>query len=78
MALTATTTTSSQMEIIQSLDMQTPVIVSVPPIKDNIFFCVLDKSTISTSFGPLCDRLANQRAKMGVTIIFLSQICLKL
>ena len=40
MALTATATTSSQAEIIQSLDMQNPVIVSVPPIKDNIFYCV--------------------------------------
>ena len=70
MALTATATTSSRTEIIRSLDMQNPVIVSVPPIKDNIFFCVLDKCTISASLGPLCDRLAIRRINMGRTIIF--------
>ena len=57
MALTVTTTTSSQNEIIQSLDMQKKnkktVIVSVPHINDNIFF------TVSASLGPLCDRLAS-------------------
>lgn len=71
MALTATATTSSQAESIQTLDMQNPVIVSVPPIKENIiYYCVLEKSTISTSLGPLCDRLASQRTSMGRTIVF--------
>lgn len=66
MALTATATTSSRAEIIQSLDMQNPVIV--PPIKDNIFYCVLEKSSISASLCPLCDRLASRRTSMGRTI----------
>ena len=70
MALTATATTSSRAEIIQSLDMQNPVIVSVPPIKDNIYYCVSEKSSISASLGPLCDRLASRRTSMGRTIIF--------
>ena len=70
MALTATATTSSRAEIIQTLDMQNPVIVSVPPIKENIYFCVLEKSNINTSLGPLCDRLANRRTSTGRTIIF--------
>ena len=70
MALTATATTSSRTEIISSLDMQKPVIVSVPPIEDNIFYCVLESSTLSTSFGPLCDRLAARRTTIGRTIIF--------
>ena len=67
MALTATATKSTRHEIIKSLDMQKPVIVSVPPVKDN---CVSDKSTITFSLGPICDRLAHQRTEMGRTVIF--------
>ena len=50
--------------------MQRPVIVSVPPIKDNIFYCVSNKFTVTFSLGPVCDRLAHQRTDMGRTIIF--------
>ena len=70
MALTATATVSSRNEIIRSLDMQKPVVVSVPPIKENIFYCILEKSTINVSLGPLCDRLSSRRTSMGKTIIF--------
>lgn len=70
MALTATATKSTRAEIIKSLDMQRPVIVSIPPIKDNIFYSVSNKFNIPFSLGPVCDRLAHQRTDMGRTIIF--------
>ena len=70
MVLTATATVSSRNEIIRSLDMQKPMVVSVPPIKENIFYCVLGKSTINVSLGPLCDRLSSRKTSMGRTIIF--------
>ena len=69
MALTATATRSTRTKIIRSLDMQKPVIVSVPPVKKNIFFCVSGKSTVSLSLGPLVERLAQQRKSMGRIII---------
>ena len=47
-----------------------PVIVSIPPIKDNIHFCVSEKSSISLSLSPVCEALADQRTKMGRIIIF--------
>ena len=70
MALTATATKSTRAEIIKSLDMQRPVIVSIPPIKDNIFYSVSNKFKITFSLGPACERLAHQRTDMGRTITF--------
>ena len=40
MALTATTSVSTRKEIIKSLDMQNPVVVSVSPMKENILLCI--------------------------------------
>ena len=50
--------------------MQEPVVVTVPPVKKNIFFCVAEKTTISVSLGPLVDRIGQRRTSMGRTIIF--------
>lgn len=70
MALTVTATKSSRADIIKSLCMQKPVIVSTPPIKDNIHYCVSKKSSISLSLSPVCQALANRRTKMRRIITF--------
>ena len=70
MALTAMATKSSRIDTIKSLCMQKPVVVSIPPIKDNVYFCVSEKSTVTLSLSPVCDILASQRTKMGRIIIF--------
>ena len=57
MALTATATVSTRREIIKILDMQKPVIVSIPPIKDNIFFCATPRGSLSLSLSPISDIL---------------------
>ena len=61
MALTATATRTTHNDVIKSLDMQSPVIVSISPMKDNVIYCVSPKASIPSSFGPLADRLAAQR-----------------
>lgn len=70
MALTATATKTTRTSIIKILDMQTPTVVSVHPCKDNIMYYVREKSSISSSFSPICDKLACKRTAMGRTIIF--------
>lgn len=65
MALTATATYSSKNDI-RSLCMQNPVVVSILPIKNNIQFCVSEKSSISLSLSPICEALANQRTEMVI------------
>ena len=73
MALTATATVSTRREIIKILDMQKPVIVSIPPIKDNLFFCASPRGSISLSLSPIIsDILIRQRIAMGRIIIFCS------
>ena len=47
MVLTATATVSTRKEIIKSLDMQDPVIVSVSPMKESVHYCVAVKTTLS-------------------------------
>ena len=70
MALTATATRTTRNDVIKSLDMQTPVIVSIPPIKDNIIYCVSQKNSICLSLGPVVDKLVAQRTSMDRIIIF--------
>ena len=70
MALTATATKASRREIIRSLDMQKPELITVPPVKHNIIYAVAKKSSIALAFVPLAKNLAEQRLSMGQTIIF--------
>ena len=53
MALTATATVSTRREIIKILDMQKPVIVSIPPTKDNLFFCATPRGSIAYLYHQL-------------------------
>ena len=43
MALTATATITTQKFIIRSLSMQSPEVIYIPPIKDNIIYVIIDK-----------------------------------
>jgi len=43
MALTATATLSTQTSIFQSLNMKTPEVIYIPPIKKNVIYSVLEK-----------------------------------
>lgn len=70
MALTATATKTTRASIIKSLDMQHPMVLSVPPVKDNIVYSVAEKSSINLAFDPLAKQLAEQRMDMGRVIIF--------
>ena len=46
MALTATATITTQNIVIRSLSMQSPEVIYIPPIKDNILYAVIDKPKI--------------------------------
>ena len=72
MALTATATVSTRKEIIKSLDTQNSI-VSVSPMKENIFFCA-SRMKVNESFLPICDKLANRRATMDRIIHILPDI----
>ena len=69
MALTATATKTTRASIIKLLDMHTPTVVSVHPGKNNIMYYVNEKSSISGSFTPICDKLAEKSTAMGRMII---------
>ena len=71
MALTATATVSTRREILRVLDMQNPVIVSIPPIKDNIFFCANPRGSVSLSLTPISDKLSGQRTAMGYFLLYI-------
>ena len=70
MALTATATKTIRASIIKILDMQTPTVISVHPGKNNIMYYVKQKTSVSGSFAPICDKLAHKRTAMGRMIIF--------
>ena len=58
MALTATATITTQKNIIRSLSMQSPEVIYIPPIKDNILYAVIDKpKIIGDYFKGIIDRL---------------------
>ena len=70
MALTATATNTTRAAIIKTLDMRKPTVISVHPGKENIMYYVVEKSSLSVSFAPICDKLTHQRTEMGKVIIF--------
>ncbi len=71
MALTATATKTTRKFIINSLNMQLPDIIYIPPVKDNIVYNVLDKpKDISEYFEKIVDKLKVERANMPRIIIF--------
>ena len=69
-ALTATATKASRREIIRSLDVQKPELITVPPVKHNIIYAVAKKSSIALAFVPPAKKMAEQTLSMGRTIIF--------
>lgn len=71
MALTTTATKTTRKFIIDSLSMQRPEIIYIPPVKDNIIYTVLDKPRdIGDYFKGIVDKLKVERINMHRMIIF--------
>ncbi len=74
MALTATATTSTRKFIINSLSMQMPEIIYVPPARENILYAVMEKprgdNAICEVFKCIVEKLKIERRNMGRVIIF--------
>ena len=73
MALTATATKSTR-KFINSLSMQMPEIVYVPPTRENIMYAVMNKprgdDAICEVFQCTVEKLKIERSNMGRVIIF--------
>ena len=71
MALTATATLSTQKFVIQSLSMQDPAIIYIPPVRNNITYFVANrpKGGIPVFFQPIVQKIKEDR-NMGRIIIF--------
>lgn len=70
MALTATATKSTRRAVIRTLNMHKTVVVSKPPVKNNIIYSVARKMDIYHAFVPICDKLKVEGILMGRIIIF--------
>lgn len=69
MALT-TATKSTRRAVIRTLNMHKTVVVSKPPVKNNIIYSVARKMDIYHAFVPICDKLKVEGILMGRIIIF--------
>ena len=80
MALTATATKMLRRDACDVLDMESPVLVSISPDKDNIEYIVAAHVTMDKTFGPIADQLYEHHADVGRTIIFCQKLddCCKL
>lgn len=76
MALTATATTRSRIEICFRLGMNDPFVVQSSPDKPNVYLCCDEFQSISASFGPLAEQLKCERTQMGRVIIFFKKLTL--
>ncbi len=71
MALTATATKTTRKFIIDSLSMQLPGIIYIPPVKNNIIYMVLDKpKDIGDYFEQIVEKLKVEGISMHRMIIF--------
>ena len=72
MALTATATKTTRKFIIDSLSMQLPEIIYIPPVKNNIIYVVLDKpiKDIGDYFEQIVETLKVEGISMHIMIIF--------
>ena len=71
MALTATATKTTRKFIIDSLSMQLPEIIYVPPVKNNIIYVVLDKPKDNGDyFERIVEKLKVEGISMHRMIIF--------
>ena len=70
MALTATATKVTRQEIIKSLHLQDPSIITISPHRENIIYTVSEKKGVSDTFLPLIDCLQKEGRAMGRVIVF--------
>ena len=73
MSLTATATIMLRKDVCDILGMESPVLVSVSPNKDNIKYIVAGHVTMDKTFGPIADQLYEDHTEFGCTI-FLSVV----
>lgn len=69
LALTATATTETYYTLSERLSMDNPVLVSMPPNRDNICYNVQPKIDISTLTDFLCEKLKAQRMTFPKTVL---------
>ena len=71
MALTATATNTTRSFIIKSMSMQSPEVIYIPPIKNNIIYEVLEKpKCVCGYFKGIVDNLKSKRTNSGRKIVF--------
>ena len=71
MALTATVTNTTRSFIIKSLSMQSPEVIYIPPIKNNIIYEVLEKpKCVGGYFKGIVDNLKTKQTNSGRIIVF--------
>lgn len=70
LALTATATTETYYTVSERLSMDNPVLVSMPPNRDNICYNVLPKIDISTLTDFLSGKLKEQRITFPKTVLY--------
>lgn len=70
MALTATTTSSTLTIVSRRLSLDNPVVVALPPNKDNITYNVHEKVDIDDFKNTLCTEIASKRTQFPKTIIY--------
>ena len=64
MALTATATRSLRREVVKTLGMIDPVVVTISPDKPNIIFTVASCTSMEDAFIPLMEQLEVKRTHM--------------
>ena len=70
MALTATSTKTTRKFIIDSLSMQLPEIIYIPPVKNNIIYVVLDKPK---DIGDYFERIVEKLKVEGIPALLNAQ-----
>ena len=70
MALTATATKSTRVQVCKLLGMVQAKVVSISPNRANIKYYVVTSSNIEDNFAPLVEEVRRQRLTMDKTIIF--------
>jgi len=70
MALTATATRSLQCEVVKTLVMIDPVVVTMSPDKPDMIFTVSLCTTLEETFIPLMERLEAKRTHMDRVLMY--------
>lgn len=72
MALTATATAKTRTNILKSIGLIRPFILSRTPNKPNISYCIKKKSSLEQDFRSVIEKVEMQRVRMARVIIYCS------